>query len=156
MVIDAMSEDDFRTNLQEVLTLKLCWEFVGQAIGNVGAFQEYDFFDADEFLTIFIDGRSSKETAENAKKVIMGFRDGVDLDNGSDGADINADYFAWSEYGDYIQSTDDPAKYIYDNALDDIIDYIVDNFEDEPDWFPSEVQEVIDEYNANREEDDEE
>jgi hypothetical protein len=86
----------------------------------------------------------------------MGFRDGVDLDNGSDGADINADYFAWSEYGDYIQSTDDPAKYIYDNALDDIIDYIVDNFEDEPDWFPSEVQEVIDEYNANREEDDEE
>ena len=100
-------------------------------------------------MNIFIDGRNSEETAKNARKVIEGFRDGVNLDDDSDGADINADYFAWSEYGDYIQSTNNPAQYIYDEALIEIIDYIVDNLEGEESWFPDEIVEVINEYRAN-------
>ena len=143
------TENEFRARLKEVLTPELCQDFVSQAIGNTGAFQEYDFFDADEFLNIFIDGRNSEETAKNARKVIEGFRDGVNLDDDSDGADINADYFAWSEYGDYIQSTNNPAQYIYDEALIEIIDYIVDNLEGEESWFPDEIVEVINEYRAN-------
>ena len=149
MAVKMWTENEFRARLKEVLTPELCQEFVSQAIGNVGAFQDYDFFDADEFLSIFIDGRNSAETAKNARKVIEGFRDGVDLDDDStDGADIRADYFAWSEYGDYIQSTNNPANYIYENALFDIIDYIVDNLEEES-WFPDEIIEVINEYRAN-------
>ena len=136
MAIKNLTEDDFRAKLREILTEDMCWNIVGQAISEDGTWAEdYDFFDATEFAEIF--GKSFRE-------IIDGMRRGYDLDKDPPGPPGNpfADYYKWD--GDTIDTTNHPETYIYEEALEDIIDYIVDNMDN--DWYPDEVVEAIEEY----------
>ena len=136
MAVKTMVEDDFRANLEEILTPDLCWNIVGSAISENGTWaDDYDFFDVDEFVAIW-----DKKFSE----IIEGLRNGYDLDKNPPCAPGNpfADYFKWD--GDTIDTTNGPAQYIYNDALFDIIDYIVDNLDEN--WYPEEVLEAIAEY----------
>lgn len=147
MAVKLWTIDDFRDKLRELLTNNkdLCWNITSAAIGENGDFEEYDFFDSDEFLAIFIEGITSRETAEKARNIIKGLFAGWDLDIGRSPADPDAGYLRWD--GDTIDSTENPAQYIYDQALNDIIDYVSDNLD--YDWYPEEVIELINEYKDN-------
>ena len=136
MAVKTMVEDDFRANLKELLTPELCWQIVGSAIGENGTWaDDYDFFDAEEFVSIW---------DKSFREIIDGMRRGYDLDKNPPCAPGNpfADYYKWD--GDTIDTTNDPAQYIYDEALFEIIDYIVDNLDEN--WYPDEVLEAIAEY----------
>ena len=136
MAVKTMIEDDFRRKLKEILTPNLCWQVVSTAIGEDGTWsEEYDFFDADEFVEIW---------NKSFREIIDGMRRGYDLDKDPPCAPGNpyADYYKWD--GDTIDTTNNPAQYIYDEALFDIIDYIVDNLDES--WYPDEILELIEEY----------
>lgn len=136
MAVKTMIEDDFRRKLKEILTPNLCWQVVSTAIGENGTWaDEYDFFDAYEFVAIW---------DKSFREIIDGMRRGYDLDKDPPCAPGNpyADYYKWD--GDTIDTTNNPAQYIYDEALFDIIDYIVDNLDES--WYPDEILELIEEY----------
>ena len=147
MVLESWTIEDFEENLRELFenNHQLCWDFVSAAIGQNDDFSEYDFFYTDEFLTIFLDGRSNRDTVQQAKNIIYGIASGYDLDNDTKGADIDAGYLRWD--GDAIDSCSDPAEYIYEDALDDIVEYIKYNLEE--DWYPNDILNLIQEYSDN-------
>lgn len=149
MAVVSLSKDEFRDKLTELLDANenMCWDVVSNAIGEDGTFaDDYDFFESDEFFSIFLTG-NSRELADRAREMINGFHDGTDLDDDSDGANPYADYLKWNSDGG-IDSTDYPAEYIKDNALDEIVDYIMENM-DNVSRFPEEVQDLINEYIDN-------
>lgn len=155
MAVRKISPEEFEDMIRDALEddSNLCWQIVSDAIGNDGTFEKYDFFDSDEFFSIFLVGGTSRETAERARDMILGFYRGKDLDTGETGADPGADYLRWN-YGD-VDSTDNPADFIQSEALDDIVDYVIEN-KDNDRGFPDGIQSIIDEYVDNSEEEDEE
>ena len=140
MSVKLMTLDDFQEKLRELLTedKNLCWNITSAAIGENGSFEEYDFWDAEEFCNVW---------NKNFREIINGMRYGYDLDKDPPSRPGNpfADYYKWD--GDTIDTTDDPTQYIYDEALDDIIDYVSENLD--YDWYPDEVLELIEEYKDN-------
>lgn len=147
MAVKTWTIEDFQEKLRELLTedKDLCWNITSAAIGEKGDFEEYDFFDTDEFLSIFIEGRRVTETAENARRIIRGLGFGWDLDVGHSPANPDAAYLRWD--GDAVDSTNNPSEYIYNEALEDIIDYVSENLD--YGWYPEEVLELINEYKDN-------
>lgn len=155
MAVRNISPEEFENMIRNALEddSVLCWKIVSDAVGYDGTFEEYDFFDSDEFFSIFLDGRNSRETAERARDMILGFYRGTDLDTGERGADPGADYLRWN--GGDVDSTDNPADFIQSEALEDIVDYVIENKDNDRE-FPDEIQSIIDEYVDNSEEEDEE
>lgn len=155
MAVKKISPEEFKNMIRDALEddSVLCWKIVSNAIGYDGTFEEYDFFASDEFFSIFLEGRTSRETAERARDMIFGFYQGTDLDTGETGANPNADYLRWD--GGDVDSTDNPADFIQSEALEDIVDYVIENKDNDRE-FPDEIQSIIDEYVDNSEEEDEE
>lgn len=156
MAVVSLTKDEFRDKLSQLLNdnPNMCWDIVSYAIGKDGTFaDDYDFFDADEFFSVFLGSGNSRDLAEHAREMITGFHDGTDLDDDSDGANPYADYLKWNSNGD-IDSTDYPAEYIRDNGLEDIVDYVMENI-DNVDSYPEEVQDLIYDYLDNSAEEEE-
>ena len=153
MAVKSISPEEFENIIRNALEddASLCWQIVSTAIGYDGTFEDYDFFDSDEFFSIFLEGRTSREVAERARDMIIGFYRGTDLDTGETGADPGADYLRWN--GGVVDSTDNPGDFIQSEILDDIVDYVVENKDNGRD-FPDEIQSIIDEYADNSEEEE--
>ena len=145
MAIKMMTREEFVNKLRQLFDddHDLCRQFTSAAIGENGSFEEYDFFDADEFFEIFCQDKKFTEILD-----CMSW--GWALEKGTSPADPYADYFRWD--GNTIDSTDNPEEFIYTDALDDIIDYILENAidsEEDYDWYPDEIKECIEEYKDN-------
>ena len=140
------TKSDLMLALKDTLDSSSCYDVVMTGISEDGAFADDEFFDSGTFFDIY--GNT------DAQELVEAFYDGEDLDDKSEKhANPHADYIRWSMYG--IESTDDAGQYYYDNLLDDIIDFIMDHLDDGYD-FPSDVQDLIDEYLENQDDDDDE
>jgi len=126
-----MSEDDFRTALEETLTSELCKDIVED---DWDRFYEIIFEDLESFCN---------ERGENPWEVLRSFWYGEDLDTESDPANPMREYARFNSYGN-VETTDYPEDIYYSNHLDEIIDYIVEKVEYKE--FPDEIQEIIDQY----------
>lgn len=126
--------------IAEVLDSDICAQVVEEAFSSTGTFEESIFTPSDEFFDVNFANKSPKEIAK-------AFFDGEDLDD--DGpANPDRDWFRLAKKG--VQSTDYPGDYYLDELYDDILNYIMDNIEDTE--FPDYIQELIDEYLENNEE----
>lgn len=130
-----MDLDDLIQNIEDVLDEKLCLGVVNLAFSEEGLFSEVIFSDSDTFFDTIID--------EEPKQVAKMFFEGKNLDL-SGPANPNMKYFRLNRKGN-VESTNQPGAIYYEDLLDEIVDYIIENI-DEGIEFPDEIQELIDEY----------
>ena len=147
MAVKKISKDDLESAIRDTLDADMCFDIVQSACSEYGDFEEYDFMDSRDFFACF--GNEYSKIAD----LIDAFYSGTDLDTGENGADPYADYLRWTRYGGAVDSITDPAQFVYDDAFQDIVEYIMDNLD--YDFYPEEIMELINEYKDYSEEDEE-
>ena len=132
---------DLEDAIIDILDSGICEQIVNEAFSATSMFEKEIFLDSETFFdTELIDA--------TAKEVAMKFYKGEDLDDG-DSANPTKQYFRFDKNKN-IESTDYPGDIYFDTLEDEIVNYIMDNLEDGD--FPDYVQELVDEYLSNNEE----
>ena len=135
------TRSDLQQAIEDILDPDLCGQVVNIGFSDDGDFDRDVFFETDEFFESNLDTLSSKEVA-------LKFFNGSDLDSKGP-ANPNRDYMRF-DGAKNIETTDDPGEIYFDIIFDNIVDYIMDHVDDTE--FPDAIQELIDEYLANNEE----
>lgn len=141
---EGMTLGELKHALKNILDEDLCYEMVNYAASEDGEFQDEEFLDDWTFYDV--------NANADPKDFATAFYNGRNLTEDEDHADPQSSYFRYD--GDTIDSIEDPGEYYYENLVDDIIDYILDNTD--YDNYPEAVQELVDAYNESNSETDEE
>lgn len=135
------TKSDLQQAIENILDPDLCGQVVSIGFSEDGQFDRDVFIDTDEFFKSNLDALSSMDVA-------LKFFNGSDLDSKGP-ANPNREYMRF-DGAKNIETTDDPDEIYFDIIFDDIINYIMDHVDDTE--FPDAIQELIDEYLANNEE----
>ena len=138
---DISSVSELRREIRLEIDEDLCSELVDLAYSEDGTFDTEVFIDSDTFFDSIIADLEPKDIA-------LKFFNGDDLDSKGP-ANPNREYFRYNKK-ENIESTDDPGAIYYDTIFDEVVDYIMDHLEDTV--FPEAIQELIDNYLIDNEE----
>ena len=126
---------DLEKDIRDILDGSLCEQIVNLAFSEKGLFSSEVFSDSDNFFDTIIE--------EEPKQVAIMFFEGKNLDrHGS--ANPYMKYFRLNRKGN-VESTNQPGEIYYEDLLDEIVDYIMENIDEDVE-FPDEIQELIVEY----------
>lgn len=138
------STSPLKKKIKKALTDELCVDLVNLAYSEDDLFSDEAFIEAE----IFWDTHSN----DDVQDMVLKFFNGEDLDSKGP-ANPNRDYFRFDKY-ENIESTDYPGDIYLDQLKDEITDYVMDHLDDRD--FPDDIQEVIDNYQDDNYQEDEE
>ena len=133
-----LSEEDLRLAIEDTLDSDDCEEIVSLGYSYDDNFQDEWFMGIEEFCDVFLSNETPLEVAQ-------AFWNGTDLDEHENHANPESDYARYDRHGT-IETTDYPGDIYYDELLDEIIDYIIEYRDTRYDDFPTEIQELLDQY----------
>lgn len=121
--------------IKDIIDPEICQEIINLAYSEDNSFADYMFMESDVFFDDVIANYTPMDIA-------LIFFNGNDLDSRGN-ANPNREYFRFNKY-DNVESTDYPEDILYDELLDDVVDFIVNHIEEFE--YPESIQDIINEY----------
>jgi hypothetical protein len=126
---------ELKRQIKDTIDPEICQEIINLAYSEDGSFADYMFMESDVFFDDVIANYAPMDIA-------LIFFSGKDLDSRGS-ANPNREYFRFNKHNN-VESTDYPEDILYDELLDDVVDFIIDHIEEFE--YPESIQDIINDY----------